>query len=325
MERTSSSYPAWSRRDTAFLARLPLALLVAWTRNEATWERVAHSLARRRTDAGSARHRSHLSTFLSGRFAPAEIERIATAAHAARTLRYLQILRCHHPRGWHPVLRLDGREHLDAALAQGRGAILWVTPFAYASLATKATLDRHGLPLTHLSRWQHGPSRSRWGIALINPIQRRAEDRFLRERVVITPGRDPLVAMRRLLSCLAENRVVSITLGEEASRTVAVPFLGGVLHVPLGPIKLAARSGAPLMPTHTVGVAPTELVTTVAPPLPISAAGGASVAGAAAALAAELERQALPWADQLFWPGGLQAHGPVAGADAPSVARRAKV
>ena len=131
-----------------------------------------------------------------------------------------------------------------------------ITPFAYASIATKVTLHRHGQPLTHLSRWEHGPSKTRWGVTWLNPVQRLAEDRFLRERVTIGEGRDPLAALRRLGICLAENRVVSITLGEEASSTVDVPFLAGTLKVPLGPIKLARRTGAPLLPTHTVAIGP---------------------------------------------------------------------
>ena len=200
---------------------------------------------------------------------------------------------------------LVGGEHLTEALARGRGAILWVTPFAYASLATKATFHQQGLPLTHLSRSQHGPSRSRWGIALLNPIQRLAEDRFLRERVTIGENQEPLVALRRLRSCLAENRVVSITFGEEASSALEVPILGGTLKVPLGPIKLATRTGAPLLPTHTVATGPPEFVTTIEAALPTAGANRPSLEVAASLMAATVQRQALSRPEQLFWPGGL--------------------
>ena len=223
--------------------------------------------------ADDLRHRARLGAILAGRLTPAEIDRIHAASLAARTVRNLQFLRCHHPRGWQPECTIVGGEHLSRALALGRGAILWVTPFAYASIATKATLHRHGLPLTHLSRWEHGPSKTRWGVAWLNPIQRLAEDRFLRERVTIGEGRDPLAALRRLGICLAENRVVSITLGEEASSTVDVPFLAGTLKVPLGPIKLALRTGAPLLPTHTVGIGPAQFETTIEPALPVGSHG----------------------------------------------------
>ena len=250
---------AWAPSDTAFLLRLPWGLAVAWMGSEATWARVGAALARRRAGADDLRHRARLGAILAGRLTPAEIDRIHAASLAARTVRNLQFLRCHHPRGWQPECTIVGGEHLSRALALGRGAILWVTPFAYASIATKATLHRHGLPLTHLSRWEHGPSKTRWGVAWLNPIQRLAEDRFLRERVTIGEGRDPLAALRRLGICLAENRVVSITLGEEASSTVDVPFLAGTLKVPLGPIKLALRTGAPLLPTHTVGIGPARV------------------------------------------------------------------
>ena len=300
----------WAPSDTAFLLRLPLGLAIAWTSGEATWARVGAALARRRAGADDLRHRARLGAILAGRFTAAEIDRIHTASLAARTVRTLQFLRCHHPRGWQSECTIVGGEHLSRALALGRGAILWITPFAYASIATKVTLHRHGQPLTHLSRWEHGPSKTRWGVTWLNPVQRLAEDRFLRERVTIGEGRDPLAALRRLGICLAENRVVSITLGEEASSTVDVPFLAGTLKVPLGPIKLARRTGAPLLPTHTVAIGPGQFETTIEPALLIDGLTGASPAAAANLVATTLEQWATSRPEQLFWPGGLVVRDP---------------
>ena len=230
---------------------------------------------------------------------------MAQAALATRTVRQLQVLRCHHPRGWHPDLALEGREHLDAALAEGRGAILWVVPLAYASLVTKATLHRHGVPLAHLSRWYHGMSRSRWGVALINPVQRRAEDQFLHDRVTIGEGQSPLPALRRLRQHLAENRAVSITLGHEASDTIEVPFLDGALAVPAGPMKLAASTGAKLLPVHTFARGTGAFLTRIEPPLPTAAAARVPLEDVARELAARLERCGLEAPEEFFWPGGL--------------------
>jgi lauroyl/myristoyl acyltransferase len=225
-------------------------------------------------------------------------------------VRQLQILRCYHSKGWHPDLALEGREHLDAALGEGRGAILWVVPLAYASLVTKATLHRHGVPLAHLSRWYHGVSRSRWGVALFNSIQRRAEDRFLHERVTIGDGQSPLPALRRLRQHLAENRAVSITLGHEASDTVSVPFLDGALAVPVGPMKLATSTGAKLLPVHTFARGAGAFLTRIEPPLPTALAARVPFADVARELAARLERCALEAPGEFFWPGGLVIAAP---------------
>jgi lauroyl/myristoyl acyltransferase len=290
---------AWSWQDTAFLLRLPAGLALSWSTSEASWDRFARASTRRRgrMDGGL----SNLRAVLGKTVADEEIARIYQGGLAARTVRNLQFLRCHRPGGWTPTAGLAGGQHLEDALARGRGAILWVTPFAYASLLTKSTMYNHRLPLTHLSRWEHGPSRSRWGMALLNPIQRRAEDRFLRERVTIGRDQSPLPAMRRLRQCLAENRVVSITLGNEASGALEIPFLGGTAVVATGPIKLAAATGAALLLAHTVATAPDRFETTIEPAFTPGAPTAATLAHAASLVA----RRTLLDPEQIFWPGGL--------------------
>jgi hypothetical protein len=287
-----------------------LGLAVAWTCGEGTWARLSAAVARRKAGGDAARHGAKLHALLAGRLAPAEIDRVRDESLAARTVRNLQFLRCHRPGGWRPACALAGGEHLTEALGRGRGAILWVTPFAYASLITKATLHRQGVPLTHLSRWEHGPSKTRRGITWLNPVQKLAEDRFLRERVTIGDGQEPLAALRRLRACLAENRVVSITFGEEAASTVDAPFLAGRLKVPMGPIKLALRTGAPLLPTHTVATGPAAFATVIEPALPIGGDADVPLATAAGLFATTLERWAQRWPDQLLWPGGLAVRLP---------------
>ena len=188
---------------------------------------------------------------------------------------------------------LEGREHLAEALAHGRGVILWVTPFAYASLLSKATLQRHALPLTPSQPPGAGPARSRWGMALFNPIHRRAEDRYLRERVVIALGQSPLPAMRRLRQSLAENRVVSITLGREGIGAVEVPFLNCSAAIATGPIKLAAATGAALVLAHTVATAPGRFSITLEPVLAPGAAAAVPPAEVVAKVARLVGRRAL--------------------------------
>ena len=306
--------PAWTTADTDVLLRLPVALALAWCCPESAWERVAAGIARHRLawrKTSIEQPASRLAATLGDLLSPAEIARAQKRQIAAKMLRQLQFLRCHRPGGWHPEVRLLGREHLEAALAGGRGAILWVGPFAFASLVTKMTLHRHGVRLYHLSRWFHGTSRSRWGVALLNPIQRRVEDRYLKERVTITRGQSPLAAMRRLRKCLARNETVSITIGSLASGIVRVPFLRGELALATGPIRLAAASGAPLLPVFTVqeddaghGLA---FTTAIEPPLPTQGRSDSDdlLRPAAAEMAGRLARWVVAHPGQLMWADGV--------------------
>jgi hypothetical protein len=59
---------------------------------------------------------------------------------AGRSEHHVQILRELCPARWTPRLALDGADHVDRALAQGRGAVLWVAHFCFNALASKMAL-----------------------------------------------------------------------------------------------------------------------------------------------------------------------------------------
>ena len=163
----------------------------------------------------------------------------------------LQVLASLPPRRWRPTIDIRGREYVDGALSEGKGAILWVNEFVGSDLVAKAASDQASLRLSHLTRPEHGFARSRLGMRFLNPIRRRAEDRFLAERVTMQ-GETGITALRTLERRLAENRVVSITVGADAVRKQPVPFLGARLTVATGPVSLALSTGAPLLPVFTV-------------------------------------------------------------------------
>ena len=58
--------------------------------------------------------------------------------------RYLEdtllLLRLYRPDGWEPVVDLRGLEHLQAAAANGKGVVLWLSHFMHASLVTKIAI-----------------------------------------------------------------------------------------------------------------------------------------------------------------------------------------
>src|SRR5688572_27730248 len=110
-----------------------------------------------------------------------DARRMLRSQQAAYFEQRLQVLASLPPRRWRPTIAIEGREHVDAALAAGKGVILWVNEFVGSDLVAKAAVQQAGYPVSHLTRPEHGYSKSRLGMRYLNPIRRRAEDRFLAE------------------------------------------------------------------------------------------------------------------------------------------------
>jgi hypothetical protein len=164
---------------------------------------------------------------------------------------HLQVLREYHPAGWSPRLRVVGREHLDGALAAGRGAVLWVAPFTFNSLVVKKAIKEAGFDLFFLSTPGHGYSLTRFGRRWLNPVRVRCEDRYLAERVLMQDGAE-LQALRRLERLLRDNRLVAIACRATGRRQVRVTIERGRLPLATGAPSLALSAGAPLLPVFVL-------------------------------------------------------------------------
>lgn len=192
---------------------------------------------------------------------------------------------------WRRRVRLAGLRHVRAALADGRGVILWIHHCSESNVAVKQALWQAGLPLAHLSRPGHPASSQPLGVRWINPLLRRPEVRFLAERVVID-DHATVAPLRRLRALLAANRAVSITVTATASRLEALPLFGGRLFLPTGPVQLAAASGAPLLPVFTYRLGNVTRVE-VGSPLPVTGSSPEAVGAALEAACAWLEPRAV--------------------------------
>jgi lauroyl/myristoyl acyltransferase len=164
----------------------------------------------------------------------------------------MQILALHRPcRSWQPVIRMHGLEHLEAALGRKSGALLWVSDFVYSSLITKMAFCQAGYGVSHLTRPEHGFSGTPYGVCVLNPLWTKIEDRFIAERITIDQeGTD--TALELLRRRLTANRVVSITVGRWARRTLDFPFFRGTIRLATGPVHLSQTCHAALLPVFTV-------------------------------------------------------------------------
>lgn len=146
----------------------------------------------------------------------------------------------------------QGREHLDAALARGKGAVI-VLPHAGNIMMMIARISLSGVPYTQYAARGMAPE----AVALENPDvfghnPLRAQVRAAREA-----NEDKLPAryltmdtpVRELFRRLAANETVGIAYdGRIGSRFVRTPYLGRQALLNPGAFRIAARTGAALVP-----------------------------------------------------------------------------
>lgn len=234
-----------------FVAMTPLAWLVP----RRHWHRIGSLLspliARIEGMAGAEAVTRRIAQVYRTREHHLSPRRIVARYRSGHFEEFLNILRCYRPWASVPECTLAGGEHLIAALKGGRGAILWIDDFHAYSLISKVALFEAGFKTIHLSHPAHGFSRSRFGMAVINPVKIRAEDGWLAERVFMGLG-GALVALRTLRKRLRENAIVTITAGPSAQQPVRLKFLEGEVALATGAPDLAFMAKAPLLPLHSV-------------------------------------------------------------------------
>jgi lauroyl/myristoyl acyltransferase len=226
---------------------------MAWLLPQSAWPGAADLLGRldlalhpQRTDANI----KHLARLLDGFSSLPGVQAIERGFFASRYLERFQYLRAHRPGGWEPDIRIQGREHVEAARAAGRGMIFWGSAFAYNDLILKMALHRLGLSTFHYTRPVHGLSKTRFGIKFLNPVRTSIECHYLGARVC---AEERIKEAMEVLRQEAEaGGAISIKMGNRGRRRVTVPFLNERIELATGPVALARRWNALLLPTFTV-------------------------------------------------------------------------
>src|ERR1700704_1344611 len=149
-------------------------------------------------------------------------------------------------------MSLDGRENLDAALAQGRGAIMAVPHMGSWDMAG-AYAGALGYPISAVAERFPGS---------LNDAVVRTRQRFGLN--VIMLGRS---AVRAITQALQANSIVALLCDLEQGPGVKVRFFGRRSIVPGGPAAIALKTGAPLMPAYQYATAPGHHHVHLDPPL----------------------------------------------------------
>jgi lauroyl/myristoyl acyltransferase len=243
-----------AKEDCFFCIELPFLWLISLLLPERMWKNACYRLEQFKSAIHffSPEAVAEIVRRVLPAFRHSEQARVFALRHAAtRSEHHLQILRELTPGGWRPDLTLRGIEHLNLAIAAGHGAVLWIAHFSFNALATKKALADAGFKVWHLSRPEHGFSKSRLGIRFLNPIRVAAEMRYLGGRIIIDRA-DPMRARSHAERLLRENGIISITAGAWEGRRVAHPnLLGGTIEIATGAPGFSLRCNAPLLPVFT--------------------------------------------------------------------------
>jgi KDO2-lipid IV(A) lauroyltransferase len=238
------------------LARLPTALgyrLACWR-----GDLLSRCQAGKRTELAS-----NVRSVLGNEFSLAAAQQVARDWFRLVSCSTIDVKRLRREaRPLRQLVEIRGREHLEAALAAGKGAILCSAHFG-SHASGLSVLHASGFPVTHIGRWDHNynydyrvnynrrvgvssAERWFWERVYARPVLRYRQ----RANIEPWPGR-PQVAVLAA-GALRANEVVSISidappLDNERARAVEVPFLGRRARLLPGVVTLAQVTGAPLL------------------------------------------------------------------------------
>ena len=202
------------------------------------------------------------------------------------------------------LVEIRGREHLDTALAEGKGAILCSAHFGSYQSAF-SLLHASGFPLTTIGRWwwNYAPGlstaeRRLWDLAYARRVLRH------RQRPSIEPWPGRVQVAVQAAAALRANEVVTICsdaapLGADRARSVEVPFLGQQARLLPGVVTLARLTGAPVLMVFVHRLADyRHQVLEISPPVPMDGETETAFGRCAAAMDTAIRTRPAHW---FFW------------------------
>jgi phosphatidylinositol dimannoside acyltransferase len=173
---------------------------------------------------------------------------------------------------WPRYLRLEGREHLDAALAGGKGAVL-LHPHMGAAQMPLAVLGVLGYPVNQIGGGGVDVPLSptgKWAEGMRHSLEDHIQARIW----------DGTGFLRPVLRALGDNEIVLTAMdgtggGREMGRRLNRTVLDQPMNLPVGGLYLALRSEAPLLPLVTYAAQDDRslFVSEIGPPLALDREG----------------------------------------------------
>ncbi len=138
-------------------------------------------------------------------------------------------------------MRVEGKEHLESALARGKGVIALGAHFgAFTLLGTRLAVE--GYPVSLIIKVGRFPK-------LWRKLAR--YQRVVGQQII--PQKPISVSIKRSLNSLRRNEVLYIVADErQRAGAVSVPFLGRIAYAPPGPAIFSLKTGAAILPMFVV-------------------------------------------------------------------------
>jgi KDO2-lipid IV(A) lauroyltransferase len=192
--------------------------------------------------------------------------------------------------------RLEGREHLDGAIARGRGVIVVFHHYGLARMIAPALGELgYDYYFHQVLDAPHAKQTYQWVAKAVVEKQIREECAAGVKGILHRPGS----MFEHIVGMLEKGALVGVACdGLAGSRFVDVSFLGGVMRFPSGPARLSARTGAPLVSLFSLpdGLERHRLI--AHPPIYCEGDSPAAVEATVSAYAGLLENyiRSYPWA-----------------------------
>jgi len=198
--------------------------------------------------------RDELRRIYAGREMPRSEDSILADAYRLTMFNELEVLRYPDldPRTIGDTCVVEGREHLDAARAQGKGAIVLIGHFGANQMIMPA-LGHMGYPMNQLSApppvWAEILRETRTTPLWRKILARRWE---LEKRLPVTHI-NVFRFLRPAFECLGRNEVLGLAFdGGGGKKWVEVDFLGRRANLSVQPAQIWKKTGAALLPTYVI-------------------------------------------------------------------------
>lgn len=246
------------RQDPTILASFLVALVAARLGSEPVREqlaealgRLAHRLSRRKRRQAQAA----LDVAYGESLAADERQRIVTGSMREVWRELFTLVAGPAARPDPGEWELSGLERLDAALAKGRGVVLWESNGLGPRWLPKRILAERGYRIHQVHGDDHlgglavtGAERTILRARVLRPFVDRCEAYFLGTLSYLPPD-GSMGTLRELRRRLDRNEIVSIAAdGGLGQRRIRVPFLGAPTPFSTGMVSLARVTGAKLLP-----------------------------------------------------------------------------
>jgi len=196
---------------------------------------------------------SNLHGVLGDRLSPLERARVTRDYFRRRSCEPVDVMRlAGRGRSLARLVEIRGLEHIESALAAGKGAIICSAHFGSFN-SCFSLIGACGFPVTAVGDWRStydsGMSplqRLLWRLMQEKPVARH------RHRPNIEPARDRTGAAMRMAEVLRSNELITIAIEtppavEDRVRAVTVDFLGQQIQLLPGSISVAQLTGSPVL------------------------------------------------------------------------------